>query len=195
VWAVMGAAFAYGPAVSFFLFWIPTYMMRARGFSESELQLLALLFVLAGTANLVGGIARDKAVERWGPKWGHRAIGIIGVGAAMLCALAALVTANRYVALGWLGVCYAGITFQQPTVWAVCSEIGKRYSGAVAGAMNTAFSLGSFVASLMFGFLVARTGSYDSVLTSMTATLLIAACLWFCIDATETLGARRTRTV
>src|SRR5258708_36233728 len=51
---------------------------------------------------------------------------------------AALISVNKYAALAWLALCYGGITFQQPTVWATCVDIGRRHAGAVAGCMNTA---------------------------------------------------------
>lgn len=54
VWTIMGATFAYLYSYYFFLFWLPTYMMRARGFTEGETKLSALPFVLgwlSGSAN------------------------------------------------------------------------------------------------------------------------------------------------
>jgi MFS family permease len=115
VWAVMGTAWCYAYAAYFFLFWLPTYLVRARGFTETELRHSALPFVLAGVGNLVGGLT-----------------------AAAASVLVATATANKYAAVVWLGLCYSAITFQQPSLWAVCVDIGRRYAGAVAGCMNTA---------------------------------------------------------
>jgi len=163
-------------------------MMRARGFSEGETKLSTLPFVLGAAGNLTGGFARDAAIRRWGPKSGPRIICLVGLVTAAV--VAALVTPNNYAAVGWLALCYGGITFQQPTVWATCVDIGKRYAGAVAGCMNTAGSLGGVASSLIFGFIVQRSGSYDAVLASMAAVLLVGAALWFRIDPTESLRMR-----
>ena len=114
-------------------------------------------------------------------------MGIVGLVTAAGATLAAYGTTDRYAALGWLGLCYAGITLQQPTVWATCVDIGKRYAGAVAGCMNTAGALGGLVSSLVFGLWVERTGNYDAVLLSMAGTLLIGAVMWLQIDASQTL--------
>lgn len=194
VWAIMGTAFTYLYAYYFFLFWLPTYMMRSRGFSEGETKLSALPFVLGAVANLTGGYARDAAVRRWGLKWGPRVVGITGLATASASAFGALISVNKYVALGWLALCYGGITFQQPTVWATCVDIGKRYAGAVAGCMNTAGAVGGLVSSLIFGYLVQSTGSYDAVLVSMTGMLILGAGLWLRTDATETLASPGTQT-
>jgi ACS family glucarate transporter-like MFS transporter len=197
VWAIMGIAFGYLYSYYFFLFWLPTYMMRARGFTEGETKLSALPFVFGAIANLTGGYARDAAVRRWGRKWGARVVGIGGLTTASVSAFAAFSSTNNYVALAWLALCYGGITFQQPTVFATCAEIGKRYTGAVAGCMNTAGAVGGLLSSLIFGYLVQSTGGYDVVLLSMAGALILGAALWLRTDATEKLaspGAQASQT-
>jgi MFS transporter, ACS family, glucarate transporter len=189
VWAIMGTAFAYSYSLYFFLFWLPTYMARARGFTEGETKLSALPFVFGAMANLTGGFTRDAAGRRWGLKWGARVIGIAGLITASLSAFAAFSSVNNYVALAWLALCYGGITFQQPAVFATCVEIGKRYTGAVTGCMNTAAAVGGLLSSLIFGYLVQTTGSYDAVLLSMAGVLILGAALWLRIDATERLAS------
>lgn len=194
VLAIMGTAFAYLYAYYFFLFWLPTYMMRARDFTEEETKLSALPFVLGALANLAGGYARDAAVRHWGPKWGPRAVGIAGLVTASVSAFAALISVSKYVVLVWLALCYGGITFQQPTVWATCVDIGRRYAGAVAGCMNTAGAVGGLVSSLIFGVLVQSTGSYNAVLLSMAGMLILGAVLWLRVDATDMLASPGTPT-
>jgi ACS family glucarate transporter-like MFS transporter len=149
----------------------------------------ALPFVLGAIANLTGGYARDAAVRRWGPKWGARVVGIAGLLTASVSTLAAFASANNYVALAWLAFCYAGIAFQQPTVFATCVGIGKRHAGAVSGCMNTAGAAGGVLSSLIFGYLVQSTGGYDAVLLSMAGALFLGAALWLRTDATETLAS------
>jgi ACS family glucarate transporter-like MFS transporter len=190
VWAVMGVSFTVLYSLYFFVFWLPTYMMRARGFTESETKLSALPFIFAAIANLTGGYARDGAIRRWGLKWGARIVGIAGLGTASVSAFAAFSSVNNYAALAWLALCYGGIAFQQPTVFATCVEIGKRHTGAVVGCMNTTAAVGGLVSSLFFGYLVQRTGSYDAVLLSMAGAMILGAALWLRIDATETLGSQ-----
>lgn len=188
IWSIMGAACGYLYAYYFFLFWLPTYMIRSRGFSESESKFSALPFVLGAAANLAGGLARDAAVQRFGRTWGARLVCQSGLATAAMAAVAAMYCKNRYGALAWLAICYAGITFQQPTAFATCVDIGRRDAGAVAGCMNSAAALGGLLSSGIFGYLVQRSGSYDAVLASMAGTLLAGAGLWFVIDAAKPLG-------
>lgn len=191
VWAIMATAFAYFYSYYFFLFWLPTYMIRERGFTESETKLSALPFVVGAIANLTGGYARDAAVRRWGLKWGARVVGIGGALSASVSVFAAFSSMNKYLALACLTLCYGGIAFQQPTVFATCAEIGKAYTGAVTGCMNTAAAVGGLLSSLIFGYLIQSTGSYDAVLLSMAGALFLGATLWLRIDATEMLTSLR----
>jgi nitrate/nitrite transporter NarK len=116
-----------------------------------------------------------------------------GLVIASASAFAALISVNKYAALAWLALCYGGITFQQPTVWATCVDIGRRHAGAVAGCMNTAGAVGGVASSLIFGYLVESIGNYDAVLRSMAGILILGAGLWLRIDATETLSSQLSK--
>jgi nitrate/nitrite transporter NarK len=59
----------------------------------------------------------------------------------------------------------------------------------VTGCMNTAFAVGGLFSSLIFGYLVQSTGSYNAVLLSMAGVLILGAAFWIRIDATETLAS------
>ena len=74
-----------------------------------------------------------------------------------------------------------------PTAWAVCLDVGKKYAGAVTGTMNTAGQIGSFMSSVLFGYLVRYWGSYDKPLIPITIMLAISCALWLKIDPTEEL--------
>ena len=188
--AVMGTTFGYLYAYYFFLFWMPTFLMREHGFTENQTQLSALPFVLGILANFGGGLARDAATRRWGPTWGPRSVGLAGLGAAAGSVLAALTCRSGYGSLAWLALCYGGITFQQPAVFSTCVDIGREYSGAVAGCMNTAGALGGLLSSLVFGYLFQHV-SAAAVLISMAVVLAGAAGLWLVTDATDLLVIQR----
>lgn len=51
----------------FFITWLPTYLVKARGFTSTQLGLLAgLPLILGAGADLAGGLATDRAVRAWG---------------------------------------------------------------------------------------------------------------------------------
>ncbi len=197
LWAVMGVAGCYMYTYYFFQSWFHTYLVKARGFSENELLLSSLPFLVGASANLGGGLASNALVKRVGLKWGRRSIGAVGLGSAALCAVAVMLIHQRIGTLVLLSLVYGGITFQQPTMFAVCLDIGGAYAGAVVGAMNTAAQIGSLVSSLAFGYLVGRYGNYDLPFIPMAALLLLGAWLWLKVDPTERLipGTRGASTI
>ncbi len=186
-WALMVAAFGTVYTFNFFQSWFHTYLVKARGFSEKDLILSSLPFFLAACANLAGGLASHLLVKRIGLKWGRCSLGFIGLGAAAICIVAVMLTHSPMGALAFLSLAYAGITFQQPIMFAVCLDIGGAYAGAMVGAMNTASQVGSFTSSLAFGYIVGHYGSYTLPFIPMAAFLVIGAWLWLHINPTEQL--------
>jgi MFS family permease len=187
-WALMVAAFGTVYTFNFFQSWFHTYLVKARGFSEKDLILSSLPFFLAACANLAGGLASHLLVKRIGLKWGRCSLGFIGLGSAAICIVAVMLTHSPMGALAFLSLAYAGITFQQPIMFAVCLDIGGAYAGAMVGAMNTASQVGSFTSSLAFGYIVGHYGNYTLPFIPMAAFLVIGAWLWLRIEPTEQLS-------
>jgi ACS family glucarate transporter-like MFS transporter len=65
-----------------------------------------------------------------------------------------------------------------PPSWAFCIDIGRANAGAVAGTMNMAGNIGSFVTSLAFPYLLAMTGSTTPFFLIGALLNLVAAGLW-----------------
>jgi MFS family permease len=187
-WAVLGVAFCYVYTLYFFQSWFHTYLVKARGYSEHDLLLSSLPFLVAAVANLGGGLASHALVKKLGLKWARCSVGAAGLGVSGLCTVAVMFTPNQVAAMILLCIIYAGITFQQPIMFAVCLDIGGAYAGATVGAMNTSAQVGSFVSSLAFGYLVERFGSYNAPFIPMAAFLLLGALLWIKVDPTRQLS-------
>jgi hypothetical protein len=122
----------------FFQSWFHTYLVKAHGYSENDLVLSSLPFVVGACANFGGGFASNTAVKKLGLAWGRRSIGLAGLTIAGPCAAAVMFAHQRIEVLILLSLVFGGITFQQPTMFAVCLDIGGESAGAVVGAMNTA---------------------------------------------------------
>jgi ACS family glucarate transporter-like MFS transporter len=190
IWAVMGVAFCYVYTYYFFQSWFHTYLVKARGYSENDLLLSSLPFLVAACANCGGGLASNVLVKKVGLKWGRRLIGVAGLGTAAVCTVGVMFTQQWFAALVLLSLVYGGITFQQPIMFAVCLDIGGACAGAMVGVMNTAAQVGAFVSSLVFGYLVNRYGSYNAPFIPMAALLLIGSWLWLRVDPTQLIPVR-----
>ena len=69
-----------------------------------------------------------------------------------------------------------------PIAWAICLDIGGKYAGAVSGAMNSAGNLGGFVCSILFGYIVQRSGQYSPAIITVGILVMVSAILFACID-------------
>jgi MFS transporter, ACS family, glucarate transporter len=188
MWLIMAMYFTYCYASFFYLSWMPTYLIKGRGFSERDMAWFATMpFILGCFSTMLGGWASDAAVARFGLKWGRRVCAVGGLTASAIFTIAAAVTEHKVLAVILLALGYAGSDFMLPTAWALCLDIGKKYAGAVTGAMNTAGQAGSFTTAALFGFLVERFHSYNLPLVPMSLLTLVSAILWLKIDPTKQL--------
>ena len=188
VWSILGLAFCYVYVYNFFQTWFHTFLVRGRGFSEASLLLSALPYVVAAGANLAGGAASDALVRRLGAKHGRRVIGAAALTAAAAFTVAAMLTHHQLLTVVFLAMTYGAITFQQSGVFGVCLDIGGSRAGAMVGLMNTIAQVGGLVGSVLYGYIVDRTGSYDAPFIPMTVLLLVGAALWLNVDASREIG-------
>ena len=189
-WTILIMYHAYCWGSYFFLSWLHTYLAKGRGYTPQELAWLSPLpFICGAVANLSGGLVSDHLVKRLGLKWGRRTVAMIGLGASSLFMVLTAVIPYKYAAVVLLALAYAGSDFMLPVAWAVCLDVGRKYAGAVTGAMNTAGQIGSFLSSVVFGYLVRWFASYNAMIWPMAAMLAISALLWLNIDPTEELAA------
>ena len=188
VWALLGLAFCYIYVYNFFQTWFHTFLVRGRGFSEATLLLSALPFVVAACANLAGGAASDALVRRLGAKHGRQLIGATALMLAAVFTVAAMLTQHQVLTVVFLALTYGAITFQQSGVFGVCLDIGGPRAGAMVGLMNTVAQVGGLVGSVLYGYIVDRSGSYDAPFIPMTVLLIIGAVLWVKVDASQVLG-------
>jgi predicted MFS family arabinose efflux permease len=185
--AVLSMVFCYCFGLYFFISWLHTFLVKGRGFSETQLLLSSAPGILGAAGNISGGFVTDALTKRMGLKWGRRTIGLIGLSCATLFMIATILTANKMATLLFLGLVYAGISFQQTAACTVSVDIGGKHVGGILGAANTAGSVGGFVFSASFGYFVKWFGSYDLALIPAASMLAVGVLLWLRIDATEQL--------
>jgi MFS transporter, ACS family, glucarate transporter len=185
---------AFGWRATFWIFgavgvvWLHTYLVRGRGFSDSELAIFsALPFVLGALANIAGGYLSDLAIRKLGIRWGRAAVGSLSLGvAACLVAATALSTSKSSVVV-LLTLGFGVMDLMLPSAWAICLDIGGRHAGAVTGAMNTAGQLGGFICTIVFGYIVGYFNDYNMPLFVIAFMLLFSAVMFSLIDPTRPL--------
>lgn len=187
-WLILAMYFFYAWGSWFFFSWFPTYMEAGRGFSRSQLTyVVAIPFVMSMIGNIAGGYLGTRLSTRYGLKTGRRLLGVGGLAVSALCMFLAAFIPGKTQVFVFLSLCFGVIDLMLPSAWAICSDVGRRYAGAVSGAMNTAGNIGGFACATVFGYVVQATGNYDVPLFVIAAMLVIAAALFLRIDPTKPL--------
>jgi nitrate/nitrite transporter NarK len=116
----------------------------------SILEGAPLLF--GSLACLVGGLLTDAFIRRTGNrKWGRRLFGIIGHGVCAVCYFLAIFAQGPWLFVLAIAMAAFWNDITMGAAWASCLDIGKRYSGIVAGCMNTVGNLGGTAAGFLTG--------------------------------------------
>jgi nitrate/nitrite transporter NarK len=188
LWIIMIMYGSYAWGSWFYFSWLHTYLVRGRGFSDSELAIFsALPFVLGALANIVGGYLSDLAIRRVGFRWGRAVVGSLslGLGGCLVAATGLSNSKTSVVVLLALG--FGVMDLMLPSAWAICLDIGGRHAGAVTGAMNTAGQLGGFLCTIVFGYIVGYFNDYNMPLFVIAFMLLFSAVMFSLIDPTRPL--------
>jgi len=108
-WAVIIGRFLTDPIWWLYVFWLPSYLQEARGFSLQQVGFSAWLpFLAGGIGALSGGYASGALISRgWTVDRARKAVMIFG---AMLtpAGILAMRANDPYVALGWMAVVLFG---------------------------------------------------------------------------------------
>jgi MFS transporter, ACS family, glucarate transporter len=189
LWLIVLAYGCYGCASWFYFSWFPTWMVHAAGFSLNGVVFAALPFIVGCAGNLIGGVLGDRLALRWGPRVALRAIPAVclTLTAVILVAMALFHGKVAVVALSSLG--FGVMDLMLPSSWALCLAVGGSLSGAATGMMNTAGQAGGLVSTVIFGYIVHITGSYDLPLYFLAAMVLVSASLFARVDCTQTIDA------
>ncbi len=173
----------------FYITWLPTYLLRERGFTLQQvgwLSALPLLGIAGGV--LCGGWASDGLARRWGLRTGRCLPGVIGLPLAAVAVLHALWTGSPLGAALSLSAAAGLAALGVSPAWAVCLEIGGRHAGVVTGAMNTFGNLGGALSPVVIGLCLERWHSWDISLTTVAVGYVLTALCWLLVDPRQTVA-------
>lgn len=178
----------------FYVNWLPTYLRQQRSdlsigslglgpFSQAAVAGLPLL--MGGIGCLVSAAVLPRLSARFGSvRMGRRVIAILGfVGAStsvfFFSGATSLVPAM--IALGFAGFFNDLI---MPAAWASTMDIGGRYAGTVAGAMNMMGSLAGAFSVLIVGYILSWTNNDWTMTFTISASIyLVGAVCWLFLDS------------
>jgi ACS family glucarate transporter-like MFS transporter len=174
---------AFGGA--FYVTWLPTYL-ATRGLTGMTAGILAgLPLILSSAADLLGGVATDRAVRRFGLRLGRITIGGGALAAAGLFTIAGAAVASPVGAAILIALGGGSSNFLLGAAWGSCVDIGRRRSGAVSAAMNTSGQVGSILSPILVAQVVQRFSQWSAPLYVTGVLFLFGALCWLWVDPTE----------
>jgi MFS transporter, ACS family, glucarate transporter len=202
IWVLSAINFLLNVGWIFLVTWMPTYLIEVYrsdldrllgGGSESaDLRTTVAGGLTAATAlagifgNLCGGWWGDRAVARFGLRWGRRATGLAASLVAASVYFAALFTDNLWLFVGEM----IAISFLSDlvlgSVWAIYQDVGRANTAVVLGFANMCGNLGAAGYGWLIGLLAQRQ-QWSLFFAISSVGFCIAAVCWLLADATRTL--------
>jgi MFS family permease len=196
MWLIASMYWCYVWGSWFYLSWFHTFLVRGRGFSESEMAVWAPLpFVMGAAGNVAGGVLSDRISRRYGLRAGRVRLGATCLALSSLFLFAAALSSGKLSVIVLLALGFGVMDCMLPAAWALCLDIGGEHAGAVTGAMNSSGQFGGFVCSVVFGHLVQHYGDYNTPILLIAVMVMVAAVLFRCIDPARPLVIREQEPV
>jgi len=170
--------------VNYFLYflvtWLPSYLKRGRGFSLAEVgRYGGLLFLMSAIAAIVAGKLSDQWIKAGATpthvRKGTLVAGQIGFGICLV--LTALTHGAVFVVMLALTGAFLGIGCC--STWAVTQTVaGPLAAGRWTGVQNFAGNMAGWVAPVLTGYLVDRTGRFEWAFFITAAVAWTGALAW-----------------
>ncbi len=168
------------PVWYFYLFWIPEYLKRERGFSLTDIGLYAWIpFVAAGLGGMLGGLASDRLIQKgWTASAARQRVLYVSAAVAPVGMLTGL-AASQWTALLLIAVvAFVCFCWFINTAALVSDVFPGRVVGSVQGLMGTSGSGGGILFTALVGFVLDRF-NYTAVFVMAGSMHLVASLiLW-----------------
>jgi ACS family glucarate transporter-like MFS transporter len=176
--------FCFSYVWTFYITWLPTYLREGRGQSPARAATLAVLPLLfGGFGSLATGLAPRRLPRR--------AIAFCGFLSTAILLFAFTHIQSVVLAMLIMGLASFSSDLTLPISWDVCVDIGGPYTATVAAAMNMMGNLAGFVAPVVGGLILERTGGHWILLIdTMAGAAAVSTICWLFLDPES---ARRQR--
>lgn len=149
-WSVVMGRFITDPIWWLYIFWLPSYLQEARGFSLQQVGMSAWLpFLAGGIGALSGGYASGALISRgWTVDRARKTVMIFG---AMLtpAGILAMRATDPYAALGWMAVVLFGFQVWVNNLQTLPSDF---FPSSAVGSVFGLGGLAAAVASVLFNW-------------------------------------------
>lgn len=160
VLALAAAYFFWAYGLTMVVAWLPTYLVKARGYTIQQMGIVGMLPVAGGLIGVLGGGVLSDYLTKRGVRAAIARKGVpatsIAISAPFL-ALAATIE-SPFAAVVAFAVFQLLTTLGLVAFWSIPVEMNARLAGSISSIMNFGGNFGGFFSPMVAGFLVERTG-------------------------------------
>lgn len=180
VWALVANHFCVSWGFFMFLTWLPTYLVKAHGFSIKEMGLYSMLPYVAMVIGSNGaGWLADYCIRRTGKITSIRKIfhTISLVSASVFLILLAQADSKPLVIL-LITLALGMLSITGSTTGPNALDIGPRYAGIIMGMQTTAGNIAGVIVPVVVGCMVSLYNRWDMIFYIAAGVLLFGAVVW-----------------
>jgi ACS family D-galactonate transporter-like MFS transporter len=183
--------FCYNYLKSFFLTWLPTYLIAEKGLTFSKVGLIALIPPFCAiVGELVTGMITDKLIQKGVSVTFARKLPLcIGMIMSSIIVLGTLLNSVLGLVI-ILSISYTFLISSSVGIWSIPSDIAPSpsYVGVIGGIQNAFSNVAGIIAPIATGYLFGITQSfYLPLLVSSIFAITGAAAYWFIVGELKPL--------
>jgi ACS family glucarate transporter-like MFS transporter len=177
--------FCQGFPIYFFHTWLFIYLIKVRGFSVTQGGFYgATPYIAIAVLSPLGGLFSDFAVRAFGKPMGRRVAVWLGMFSSAALLWAGAHAPNKVTAILLLAAAAGCNMFASVTFWAACIDLGQRYSGSLAGLMNTFGNLAGAFSPIVTAYVASKFG-WTAALSLAAVVTVGSGMSWLAVDTTN----------
>jgi MFS transporter, ACS family, glucarate transporter len=166
----------------FLTFWSFLYLVQVRHFSGISSGIAGMVpWIGAAIGAAAGGILSDRAVERFGCRWGYRIVPLISLPFVAALLIVTISVTTPWSAVLALTAAFAGVEVNEGAYWAATMRVARADTGAAAGVLNTGGNAGGILCQPVVALLTSA-GGWGAAFATGSVLAIIAGVLWLLID-------------
>jgi len=179
-WGTCFGQFSINYFLYFLVTWLPSYLKRGRGMSLGEIGRYGFfLFLMSAVGAAVWGKLADQWIKAGATPTLVRKTGLVGGSAMVGLMLALIVMSDGWAFITLLAFTGIALGVSCSNSWAVTQTLaGPLAAGRWAGFQNFIGNFAGWIAPILTGFLVDRTGSFASAFFVTAAMAWMGAVAW-----------------
>jgi ACS family hexuronate transporter-like MFS transporter len=182
VWGLILIRFMTDPIWWFYVFWLPSYLVQARGFSLQQLGYFGWIpFLAADIGSIAGGWLSGFLIKRGWTVDRARKVTMTICACLMPAGIAGVFVGNTWLALAFISVATSAFPGWSATYYTLASDIFPRKDvGAIVGLSGSGGAVGGMILALTAGYVLQWFHSYIPlfIIAGIMHPLALAVIYW-----------------